>query len=67
MADLLVRDLVADDQDAALDVRTRSFGPIGSHDTWWRELFMKNLAARRSLGVFSGEHLVATARIHAYR
>jgi predicted acetyltransferase len=68
MADLHVRDLVPDDHDAALDVRTRSFGPLSDGGrTWWRGLFERNIAARRALGVFAADELVATTRIHAYR
>jgi predicted acetyltransferase len=68
MADLEVRDLVPDDHDAAIDVRTRSFGPLSEGGrSWWRDLFERNIAARRSLGVFAGDELVATTRIHAYR
>src|SRR6476659_8454725 len=68
MADLNVRDLVADDHDTALDVRTRSFGPLSAGGmTWWRELFERNISARRALGVFADDRLVATTRIHAYQ
>ncbi len=68
MADLQVRDLVPDDHDAALDVRTRSFGPLSDGGrAWWREHFERNIAAHRGLGVFADDKVVAMARIHGYR
>ena len=68
MADLQVRDLVPEDHDAALDVRTRSFGPLPpGAGTWWRDTFESNVAARRALGVTADDRLVATTRIHAYQ
>jgi predicted acetyltransferase len=68
MPDLQVRDLVPDDHDAALDVRTRSFGPLSEGGrTWWRERFEHTIAVRRALGVFADGEVVAMARIHAYR
>src|SRR4051794_6115535 len=68
MTELQVRDLVPDDHDAALDIRTRSFGPLSAGGrSWWGDLFERTVAARRSLGVFTGDTLVATTRIHAYQ
>ena len=68
MTELTVRDLTIADRDAALDVRTRSFGPLPSGAReWWDGLFDKTLDERRALGVVAGDALVASARIHAYR
>lgn len=68
VTDLQVRDLVAADHDAALDVRTRSFGPLPSDARgWWDGVFERTVGQRRALGVFADDLLVASARIIAYR
>ncbi len=68
MTEPRVRDLNLADHDAALDVRLRSFGPLSSDGlAWWDPLFEKTVLARRALGVFHGNQLTATARIHEYR
>lgn len=68
VTDLRVRDLVPADHDAALDVRLRSFGPLPSDGlAWWDPVFEQTVAARRALGVFDGDLLVASARIFGYR
>lgn len=68
VTDLHVRDLTTADHDAALDVRTRSFGPLPSDGhTWWDGIFERTVGQRRALGVFADELLVASSRIIAYR
>ncbi len=68
MSELEVRDLTPDHHDAALDIRLRSFGPLpNGASAWWRQHFEGNAAARRALGVFAGDELISTTRIHAYR
>src|SRR4051794_9878502 len=68
MAELEVRDVAAEHHDQALEVRLRSFGPLpAGASEWWRTHFERMIANRRALGVFVGDVLVATARIHQYR
>jgi predicted acetyltransferase len=68
MAELVVHDLSLDDRDAALDIRHRSFGRLSPDGlAWWGPLFEKTVAARRTLGVYAGDRLVAMGRLHGYR
>lgn len=65
--DLTVRDLVADDHETALAVRTRSFGPLPSGlGDWWRRLQDELIEQRRVLGVFDGDRLAGTAKIRPF-
>ncbi len=68
MAEPQPRDLVLDDRDAALDLRSRSFGPLAADSLpWWEARFEETVTARRMLGVFEGDLLVGAARLHEYR
>lgn len=63
-----LRDLHPDDLDAALDVRTRSFGPVpASRHELWRHGNLRAMADRRVLGCYDGSRLVATAKINRFR
>ena len=60
---LIVRDLAADDLDQVLDVRTRSFGPLGEADRpGWYDFHQKLIPQRRCLVVHDGDRVVAAAR-----
>ena len=68
MAEPKLRDLVLDDHDAALDLRARSFGPLSADSLpWWDGRFEQTVASRRSIGVFDGDLLVGSARLHECR
>lgn len=63
-----IRDCSVDDLDAALDVRTRSFGPIAaSGRDRWRALQRRAATEGRLLAAYDGAQLVATARINPFR
>lgn len=63
-----IRDCTVDDLDAALDARTRSFGPIpASSAEKWRSMQERAIAEGRLLAAYDGRQLVATARITAFR
>jgi predicted acetyltransferase len=63
-----IRDCVVDDLDAALDVRTRSFGPMPEASrSQWRTMQERAIDEHRLLGAFDGARLVAMARITAFR
>lgn len=63
-----VRDLDPADLDAALDIRTRSFGVLPeSGRAGWRRMMQRSLADNRVLGCYDGGHLVAMARINRFR
>lgn len=60
--------MVTDDLDAALDVRGRSFGPIGAGDVpTWKALNGRAIDDRRLLGAYDGDTVVAMARINRFR
>lgn len=62
-----IRDLALDDLDAALDVRSRSFGPLSSADVdQWKAMVTRAVAAGRQLAAYDGGAVVATARINAF-
>mgnify|MGYP001420374576 CR=1 FL=1 len=62
-----IRDLEPDDIDAALDARTRSFGPISPEQREsWREKTLRTIAERRMVACYDGTRLVATARINRF-
>lgn len=62
-----IRDLTADDLDAVLDIRKRSFGLLGVGDAeTWRAAVLPTLAEGRYLGAFDGDRLVATARLRPF-
>jgi predicted acetyltransferase len=59
------RTLDPDDLDAALDVRSRSFGILsGDQVTSWKAMTTRAIEAARVLGVYDGAQLVALARIN---
>jgi predicted acetyltransferase len=62
-----IRDCTGDDLDAALDVRTRSFGALspGRRDRW-RSMQERAIGERRLLAAYHGRRLVATARLNPY-
>ncbi|GGK87176.1 hypothetical protein Sme01_48480 [Sphaerisporangium melleum] len=62
-----IRDVTAGDLDAVLDNRKRAFGPIPAGDVeTWRSMVSASLGEGRYLGVFDGDRLVATSRIHRF-
>ncbi|MGN9787578.1 GNAT family N-acetyltransferase [Nonomuraea sp. ZG12] len=62
-----IRDLTADDLDAVLDIRKRSFGLLAVADAeTWRASVLPTLAQGRYLGAFDGDRLVATARLRPF-
>lgn len=62
-----IRDLVLDDLDAALDVRSRSFGPLSSSDVdQWKAMVTRAVGAGRQLATYEGGTVVATARINSF-
>lgn len=65
---LHTRDLVADDLDAAFDVRNRSFGPLNpSMRDWWNDVQQESINEHRAIGVFDGERLLAHAKVRSYQ
>ncbi|MGH3738930.1 MAG: GNAT family N-acetyltransferase [Micromonosporaceae bacterium] len=63
-----IRDLDSGDIDAAFDIRTRSFGvlPEGRRESWGA-MAQRSIDARRTLGCYDGDRLLATARINDFR
>ncbi|MDD9347319.1 GNAT family N-acetyltransferase [Mumia sp.] len=62
-----IRDLGLDDLDAALDVRSRSFGPLSSTDVdQWKGMVARAVDVGRQLAAYDGSTVVATARINAF-
>lgn len=63
-----IRDCVVGDLDAALDVRTRSFGPISASSAeQWRSMQERAIDEGRLLAAYDGRRLVAMGRITAFR
>jgi predicted acetyltransferase len=63
-----IRDCGVDDLDAALDVRTRSFGPLSASSAEkWRAMQERAIGEGRLLAAYDGSRLVATARITPFR
>jgi predicted acetyltransferase len=63
-----IRDLDLRHLDAALDIRTRSFGPLDdTRKERWRQLILRSVPDRLVLGCHDGPRLVAMARINAFR
>ena len=59
------RSLDPDDLDAALDVRSRSFGPVPTGDiAGWKAMTTRAIEADRVLAVYDGARVVAVARIN---
>lgn len=64
---LTVRDLDPDHLDAALDLRTRSFGPMSeAGQQRWRGSMLRFVEHRRLLGAYDGDELVGTARARGF-
>ncbi|MEU4574956.1 MULTISPECIES: GNAT family N-acetyltransferase [Nonomuraea] len=62
-----IRDLTADDLDAALDIRKRSFGLLSAADVRsWRATVLPGLPEGRYLGAFDGDRLTATTRLRPF-
>ncbi len=62
-----IRDLALDDLDAALDVRSRSFGPLSSSDVdQWKAMVTRAVGAGRQRDAIDGGTVVATARINGF-
>ncbi|MDA0635722.1 GNAT family N-acetyltransferase [Nonomuraea sp. MCN248] len=62
-----IRDVTADDLDAVLDLRKRSFGPLSAGDVaTFRKMVHPTLAAGRYLGAFEGGRLAAAARLRPF-
>ncbi|MGH1561307.1 GNAT family N-acetyltransferase [Mumia sp. DW29H23] len=62
-----IRDLSPDDLDAALDVRSRSFGPLSSGDVdHWKAMVVRAIDQHRVVAAYDGGTVVATARINAF-
>ncbi|WP_370617493.1 GNAT family N-acetyltransferase [Mumia qirimensis] len=62
-----IRDLSPDDLDDALDVRSRSFGPLSSGDSeQWKALARRSIDEKRMLGAYVGGTVVASARINHF-
>ncbi|WP_194846566.1 GNAT family N-acetyltransferase, partial [Mumia zhuanghuii] len=62
-----IRDLALDDLDAALGVRSRSFGPLSSGDVeQWKSMVTRAVGAGRQLAAYDGATVVASARINAF-
>lgn len=67
MPELTTRDVTEQDFDQALGVRSRSFGPLvpGTRDRW--EAMLRDcILARRMIGVYDGDRLVAHARVRGF-
>jgi predicted acetyltransferase len=63
-----IRDCAVGDLDAALDARTRSFGPISaSAAEQWRSMQERAIDEGRLLAAYDRRRLVAMARITAFR
>jgi predicted acetyltransferase len=63
-----IRDCTVADLDAALDARTRSFGPISASSAeQWRSMQERAIDEGRLLAAYDGRRLVAMARINAFR
>ncbi|HEX8498499.1 MAG TPA: GNAT family N-acetyltransferase [Actinomycetales bacterium] len=64
---ITVRDLTPDELDVAVDVRTRSFGPLDAGDRpYWDAMMLRAIAERRVLAAYDGPELVAMARALAF-
>lgn len=62
-----IKDLSLDDLDAALDVRSRSFGPLPSSSlARWKAMSSRAIGQHRLLAAYEGGTVVAFARINAY-
>ncbi|MFD1824842.1 MULTISPECIES: GNAT family N-acetyltransferase [Mumia] len=62
-----IRDLAVDDLDPALDVRSRSFGPLSGGDVdQWKTMMTRAIGAGRVLAAYDGGTVVAIARINAF-
>jgi len=62
-----IRDLTADDLDAVLDLRKRSFGLLPAADLpAWRAMVLPGLPEGRYLGAFDGGRLTAAARLRPF-
>ncbi|NYF43983.1 GNAT family N-acetyltransferase [Streptosporangium sandarakinum] len=62
-----IRELTADDLDAALDNRIRAFGPVPQDEAeTWRRNALPAVEGGRYLGAFDGARLVATTRIEDF-
>ena len=65
---LALRDLTADDLDAAFEVRSRSFGLLSpSLRDWWNDVQLESYNEHRAIGAFDGERLVAHAKVRSYQ
>lgn len=63
-----IRDCSVDDLETALDVRTRSFGPMATSNRGdWRAMQERAAREGRLLAAYDGVQLVATARINPFR
>lgn len=63
-----IRDLDPRHLDVALDIRTRSFGPLDDdRKERWRQLILRSLPNRLVLGCYDGPQLVGMARINSFR
>jgi predicted acetyltransferase len=63
-----IRDCSAEDLDAALDVRARSFGPLAAENhERWRQMQLRAIGEGRLLAAYEGPDVVATARINVLR
>ncbi|HEX2705335.1 MAG TPA: GNAT family N-acetyltransferase, partial [Candidatus Lustribacter sp.] len=68
LADLEIRPLREEDLDAALRVRTLSFGPLSEGmRSWWEDLNRELIAQDRAIAVLDGERIVAHARTRPFR
>ncbi|MFC6150547.1 MULTISPECIES: GNAT family N-acetyltransferase [Mumia] len=62
-----IRDLSPDDLDPALDVRSRSFGPISGGDVeQWKAMVQRSIDGKRVLAAYVDGAVVATARINSF-
>ncbi len=67
MSELHLRDVTDADLDAALRIRTRSFGPLGSGgDQWWRRVSAETLGGRMLAVVDGDDTLLGTGRIRPF-
>lgn len=62
-----IRTLDPDDLDAALDVRSRSFGVLSTESAAeWKAMNTRSIESERAVGAYSGTRLVAIARINDF-
>ena len=65
---LRTRDLTTDDLDQAFDVRNRAFGPLDpTMRDWWNDIQKETIRARRAIGVFDGDRLLAHGKCRSYQ